>query len=116
MEAFDAIIIGSGAGGAPAAYELAKAGKTVLVLEKGPCLRTQEDSPNGLSDFKRDEMFASGPEKIVTLTGVANTEAAFYTSHIEPDLNDEPHLYSRDLQEVPVVTIEGYTAQVVGGG
>lgn len=116
MEAFDAIIIGSGAGGAPVACELARAGKTVLVLEKGPRLRTQEDSPNGLSDFKRDEMFSSGPEKIITLTGVANTGAAFYTSHIEPDLNDEPHLYSRDAQDLPVVSIEGYTAQVVGGG
>lgn len=116
METFDAVIIGSGAGGAPIAYKLAEAGKSVLVLEKGPLLRTQQDSPNGLSDFKRDELYASGPEKIHTISGVANTGAAFYTSHIEPDLNDEPHLYSHNLEETPVVTIEGYTAHVVGGG
>ena len=33
MESFDAIIIGSGAGGAPVAWELVQAGKTVLVLD-----------------------------------------------------------------------------------
>lgn len=117
MEKFDAVIIGSGAGGAPVAWELARAGKTVLVLEKGPRLRTQEDNgPEGLSDFKRDELFSAGPEKIITLEGVANKGRSFYTSHIEPDLNDEPHLHSQTVQEQPVVTIEGYTAQCVGGG
>jgi choline dehydrogenase-like flavoprotein len=117
MERFDVIVIGSGAGGAPVATELARAGRTVLVLEKGPKLRTQEDNPRGgVSDFKRDEMFAAGPEKIITLQGVENTGAAFYASHIEPDLNDEPHLHSQTPDEAPVVTIEGYTAQAVGGG
>jgi choline dehydrogenase-like flavoprotein len=116
MENFDAVIIGSGAGGAPVAYELAKAGKSVLVLEKGPLLGTQDDTQNELSDFKRDELYASGSEKIITLPGVVNTGASFFTSHIEPDLNDEPHLYSHNIDETPVVTIEGYTAQVVGGG
>src|SRR5688572_20264822 len=117
MEEFDAVIIGSGAGGAPVAWELVRAGKRVLVLEKGPRLRTQEDNgANGLSDFKRDEAYSAGPEKIITLEGVANKGRAFFTSHIEPDLNDEPHLHSQTVDEVPVVTIEGYTAQCVGGG
>src|SRR5688572_19325552 len=117
MEQFDIVIIGSGAGGAPVAWELARAGRSVLVLEKGPRLRTQEDNgPNGLSDFKRDEVYSAGPEKIIMLEGVANKGRAFFTSHIEPDLNDEPHLHSQTVDEVPVVTIEGYTAQCVGGG
>jgi len=33
---FDAIIIGSGAGGAATAFRLAEAGRKVLLLEKGP--------------------------------------------------------------------------------
>jgi choline dehydrogenase-like flavoprotein len=33
---FDVIVVGSGAGGAPVAYELAKRGRKVLILEAGP--------------------------------------------------------------------------------
>ena len=90
---FDAVIIGSGAGGAPIAYTLAKAGKSVLVLEKGPKFLTQYQAGGGLSDFKRDELQATGPEKRINLDGVANKGQSFYNSHIEPDLNDEPHVY-----------------------
>ena len=115
-ERFDVIVIGSGAGGAPIAAELAARGKRVLVLEKGPKLRTQDDAPHGRSDFKRDELFNAGPEKRINIQGVANTGHSFYSSHVEPDLNDEPHLWSRTEGETPKVTIEGYTAHVVGGG
>lgn len=118
-DTFDAVIIGSGAGGAPVAYELARAGRSVLVIEKGPLLRTQgERHPGSLSDFKRDEMFNAGPERIVTVPGMANTGASFYASHVEPDLNDEPHIFTNPDKpaEGSRVTIEGYTAQVVGGG
>lgn len=111
---FDVVVIGSGAGGAPIAYELAKAGKSVLVLEKGPLFRPQYQTPDGLSDFKRDELIADGPEKTIT-HNVFNKGESFYTSHVEPDLNDEPHVY-RGKDEKDRITIEGYTAQVVGGG
>lgn len=117
MEEFDAIIIGSGAGGAPVAHTLVRAGKRVLMLEKGPRMRTQDDlHGNPLSDFKRDELYGFGPERIITVPGMANTGASFYPSLVEPDLNDEPHLHSQAPEDVPVVTVEGYTAQVVGGG
>ena len=46
-------------------------------------------------------------------TYFANTP--YYNSHIEPDINDEPHVY-RDAGGQDNATIEGYTAQVAGGG
>ena len=120
-EHFDAVIIGSGAGGAPVAYELSRAGKRVLVLEKGPLLRTQDELSRGsLSDFKRDEMFNAGTERIINVPGMTNTGASFYASHVEPDLNDEPHIFTDVDPGTGAarsrVTVEGYTAQVVGGG
>jgi choline dehydrogenase-like flavoprotein len=111
---FDAVIIGSGAGGAPIAHTLAKAGKSVLVLEKGPMFQPQYLAPNGRSDFKRDELISDGPEKRLQLA-VSNQGQSYYSSHVEPDLNDEPHIY-RDTDNSDKATIEGYTAQVVGGG
>ncbi len=44
----DVCIIGSGAGASPVAYELSKAGYKVVVLEKGPYLKT--------ADFNKDEL------------------------------------------------------------
>src|SRR3982750_3955138 len=90
---FDAIIIGSGAGGAPIAHILAKAGKSVLVLEKGPLFRPQYQSPNGRADFKRDELISDGPEKRVQIPGASNNGQSYYSSLVEPDVNDEPHIY-----------------------
>lgn len=48
MSDFDVCVIGSGAGGAPVAYELALAGYSVVVLEKGGWLRE--------GDFRKDEL------------------------------------------------------------
>jgi choline dehydrogenase-like flavoprotein len=112
---FDVVIIGSGAGGAPIAHTLVKAGKSVLILEKGPLFKPQYQYAHGLSDFKRDEIFADGSEKRIRIPGVANQGEAFYSSHVEPDINDEPHIY-RGKNGEDRATIEGYTAQVVGGG
>lgn len=111
---FDVVIIGSGAGGSPIASEMARAGKSVLILEKGPLLRPQDDPPGAPSDYKRDELFATGPEKRLTID-VGNRGSSIFSSHIEPDLNDEPHIY-REPGGNDYATIEGYTAQAVGGG
>ncbi len=48
---YDVCVIGSGAGAGPVIYELSKAGYKVLVLEKGPWLKTE--------DFAKDEMVAT---------------------------------------------------------
>lgn len=112
---FDAVVIGSGGGGAPIANVLAKAGKSVLVLEKGPLYRPQYQATNGRSDFKRDELVSDGAEKIIQIRGMSNNGASYYSSHVEPDLNDEPHVY-QNADGSDRATIEGYTAQVVGGG
>jgi choline dehydrogenase-like flavoprotein len=86
----------------------------VAMLEKGPLIVPQYQHPDGLSLFKRDELVSDGGEKLLRLD-VANQGASYYSSHVEPDLNDEPHVYRRADGE-DYATIEGYTAQVVGGG
>jgi choline dehydrogenase-like flavoprotein len=121
IQSFDVVIIGSGAGGAPIANRLALAGRSVLVLEKGPLLKPHYQIGSQRSDFRRDEVFSSGPEKILRVPGVANAGDSYYSSHVEPDINDEPHVYRGKIsngKEEPAdfATIEGYTAQVVGGG
>ncbi len=114
---YDVVIIGSGAGGAPIAHTLVKnkPNVSVLVIDKGPLFLAQYQSEDGLSDFKRDELFATGHEKRINIDGVSNNGVSYYNSHVEPDLNDEPHVY-RDEQGRDRATIEGYTAHVVGGG
>ncbi len=61
----DVCIIGSGAGGSPIAYELSKAGYKVVVLEKGPWLKTE--------DYNKDELIATRKDLYI------------------PDLKDESH-------------------------
>ena len=63
---YDVCVIGSGAGGGPVAYELAKAGYSVLVLEKGPWPTEK--------DYYKDEL--------------ACCRRSTYT----PDLKDEQHV------------------------
>lgn len=62
----DVCVIGSGAGGAPIAFSLAKAGYKVIVLEKGPWLTEQ--------DFYKDELASSRRRTYV------------------PNLKEEPHV------------------------
>ncbi|MCG5248420.1 GMC family oxidoreductase [Methylorubrum extorquens] len=115
QETFDVVIVGSGAGGAPIANRLVRKGMSVLVIEKGPLLRPSYQVPGERSDFRRDEIYASSTEKVLRIPDLGNTGVSYYSSHVEPDLNDEPHVYkSEDGSDK--ATIEGYTAQVVGGG
>jgi len=71
MSDYDSII-SSGAGGAPVAHTLVDAGSHVLMLEKGPGFRVQGERGRQTSNYRRDELFATGHEKIITTSGVAN--------------------------------------------
>ena len=48
---YDIAIIGSGAGAGPIAFELSNAGYSVVILEKGPWIKT--------SQFTKDEIVAA---------------------------------------------------------
>lgn len=58
LSAFDACVIGSGAGGSTVTYALAKAGLKVLVIEQGNNYFVGLDDPNGLGApaFSNDEL------------------------------------------------------------
>lgn len=66
MKDFDVCIVGSGAGGGPVAWTLARAGYSVVVLEKGPWLKE--------GDFYKDEI------------GVARREAYYPNRYDEPQV------------------------------
>ena len=54
MKIYDICIIGSGAGGSPIAYELARAGFDVVVLEKGKWFKEEDFSKDELGVCRRD--------------------------------------------------------------
>ena len=87
---YDALVIGSGAGGGPLAACLAAAGWQVLVLEKGPSHRRE--------DYPVDE--------------VAATRRDFFV----PSLSSEPHLVVPAGAPRPLPTYLGWIGNCVGGG
>ncbi|HUB05758.1 MAG TPA: GMC family oxidoreductase [Myxococcales bacterium] len=83
-------IVGSGAGGAPMALELGKAGFQVVVLEKGPDYK--------LTDYVHDE--------------ILNSRRDFF----QPFPWDEPHLIRYHKQDEYERSNAGWLASCVGGG
>ncbi|SET85267.1 GMC family oxidoreductase [Thalassotalea agarivorans] len=73
MKHYDICIVGSGAGASPIAYELAKAGAKVVVLEKGPWLTEKE--------FFKDEL-------AISLHDAYN-----------PSLKDEKHVIEEEYED-----------------
>lgn len=86
---FDAIVVGSGAGGGAAAYALTRAGWKVLVLEKGP----HYDE----ADFFHDELTVCRRNTFV------------------PSALDEPNMVAHG-DESPARTADGWISCCVGGG
>jgi choline dehydrogenase-like flavoprotein len=86
----DVCIIGSGAGGAPLALELGRAGFKVVLLEKGAWYQQ--------TDFIHDE--------------ILNSRRNFFM----PLPWDEPHLWRGGVDQPFSRTNEGWTANCVGGG
>ncbi len=89
-DAVDVVIIGSGAGGAPMALELGKAGLKVVLLEKGNWYKTE--------DFVHDE--------------ILNSRRNFFM----PLPWEEPHLWRKGPDQPYARTNEAWTANCVGGG
>ena len=85
---YDAVIVGSGAGGGPLALTLSRAGRRVLVLEKGP--------RHSREDYDHDTGLQPG---------------AFI-----PPIEDEPHAVVTRQTVNPLLTPLGWIATCVGGG
>lgn len=89
-DAVDVCIIGSGAGGAPMALELGRAGFKVVLLEKGAWYKKE--------DFVHDE--------------ILNSRRNFFM----PLPWDEPHLWRTGADQPYSRSNEAWTANCVGGG
>jgi choline dehydrogenase-like flavoprotein len=89
-DSFDAVIVGSGAGGGAAAYALTQAGFRVCVLEKGPHYKSE--------DFYHDELEVCRRDYFV------------------PSPLDEPHTVVRPGKTTAERTTDGWIACCVGGG
>jgi choline dehydrogenase-like flavoprotein len=87
---YDAVVIGSGAGGGPLAARLAEAGWSVLMLEKGPFRQREEYAYDEVTATRRD----------------------FFV----PALSDEPHMLVQAGDPRPQPTFLGWVGNSVGGG
>ncbi len=85
----DVVVVGSGAGGAPVALTLARAGASVVVLERGPRY--------GREQFLHDE--------------VRIARRSFFV----PSVDTDPHVLVED-GGAPERTSDGWVASCVGGG
>lgn len=90
LDPVDVVVVGSGAGGAPVAWELARAGLKVVVLDKGKRYRD--------ADYDHDE--------------VRMCRRSFFV----PSVRDEPHTLRLGEGAPAQRTAEGWVSTIVGGG
>lgn len=91
MATYDAIVIGSGAGGAPAAQRLAAAGMNVLLVERGKRWSRTDFADRDEIDWCRRDRFS-------------------------PNLHTDPHTRRWDEGARAIPTTDGWTSVIVGGG
>jgi choline dehydrogenase-like flavoprotein len=89
-ETTDILVIGSGAGGAPIALEMSRAGFDVVVLEKGPRYSR--------ADFRIDDI-----------------QSVTEPNQFVPDVRNEPHVLCHNDGRRELTTL-GWIACCVGGG
>jgi choline dehydrogenase-like flavoprotein len=82
-EIYDAIIVGSGAGGGTVAYRLTKAGMKVLLLEQGPRFNRFKDYPLGKNNWEKwDHFEKQNPNSYVSLPQTLGEKASGLMSTI----------------------------------
>lgn len=107
---FDAIVIGTGAGGACAAYQLVQAGMKVLALEKGPWLKLEDfleggafGMPKGFSSIGRGDELKYSRERLLQKDVPKELRWLSYNEYGQETPDPRP-------------TKRGWMSQLVGGG
>ncbi|HEY4222945.1 MAG TPA: GMC family oxidoreductase [Myxococcota bacterium] len=90
MTTFDAVVVGSGAGGAPLACALCEAGYRVLLIERGREVKR--------ADFDRDEIEWCRRDGFV------------------PSPHNDPHMWRSDVNTPAYKTADGWISTLLGGG
>jgi choline dehydrogenase-like flavoprotein len=106
---YDAIVVGSGAGGACVAWQLTQAGMKTLMLEKGPA--------RAVSDFHEGGVFGPG----FSSRGRGDELKFIQAEYLMPELRKEIRYlrYSEPgatSTPAPSPTRDGWMSQLVGGG
>jgi choline dehydrogenase-like flavoprotein len=105
-EIYDAIIVGSGAGGGTAAYRLTKAGMKVLLLEQGPRFDPYKDYPLSREDWETVEHFEKrNPDSYVSSPQFLGEKWTKLMSS----------LHNRRLHAIPESTFKYVRASGIGG-